>query len=305
MKKLLAGCLALAVALSVTAQEPKSTVLGVYYFSEKDHLVTLDGQSVYQFENTNDTPLQIPLAKIMKPRLSTTAYAVMGNIKYDGVQGTGYLEMWSYFPPSHPGMPEGQYFSRTLGDSGEMGKISGTCDWRGFTLPFDPTGASGPPTRLEINLVLPGHGTVYLTPVKLVKYSGGLSLSSGSDESSGGSSDGLMPAFGWWSANAAPWVGGIGGPVVGFLGGLLGWLSQKGMARTFVLTTWKCCIGFGLVCLIATIIAVIVGQPWFVAMPLFVIGFVSAVVFSATWSSARKRYDEVEIRRMASMDVNQ
>jgi hypothetical protein len=53
----------------------------------------------------------------------------------------------------------------------------------------------------------------------------------------------------------------------------------------------------------ATIIAVIVGQPWFVAMPLFVFGFVSVVVFSATWSSARKRYDEVEIRRMASMDA--
>jgi hypothetical protein len=135
-----------------------------------------------------------------------------------------------------------------------MGKITGTCDWRDFSLPFDPTGASGPPTRLEINLILPGHGTVYITPVKLVKYSAGFSLSSESDRSNSG-------AAGWWPANAAPWVGGIGGPLIGLMGGLLGWLSQKGMARVFVLTAWKCAAAFGLVCLIATIIAVSSGSP--------------------------------------------
>ena len=303
MKKPLLICLTLFMALSATAQEPKSKVLATYYPSQKDHLVTLDGKSVYKFENTNDTQLQIQLVKIFKPKLSTTAYAITGQIKYENVQGTGYLEMWNVFPPAHPGMPEEQYFSRTLGDSGEMGKITGTCDWRDFSLPFDPAGASGPPTRLEINLILPGRGTVYLTPVKLVKYSAGFSLSSESDRSNSGSSGGWNPAAGWWPAHAAPWVGAIGGPLIGFMGGLLGWLSQKGIARAFVLTAWKCGIAFGLVCLIATAIAVIVGQPWFVAMPLFVFGFVSAVVFSTTWSAARKRYDEVEIRRMASMDA--
>jgi hypothetical protein len=296
MKKPLLICLTLFLALSAIAQEPKPKVLGLYYFDQKDDLVTLDGKSVYKIENTNDTQLQIQLVKIFKPRLSTTAYAITGQIKYDNVQGAGYLEMWNVFPPEHPGMPEGRYFSRTLDDSGEMGKITGTCDWRDFSLPFDPTGASGPPTRLEINLILPGRGTVYLTPVKLLKYSAGFSLSSKSDSSNSG-------AAGWWPANAAPWVGGIGGPLIGLMGGLLGWLSQKGMARVFVLTAWKCAVVFGLVCLIATIIAVIVGQPWFVAMPLFVFGLVNAVVFSTTWSAARKRYDEVEFRRMASMDA--
>ncbi|HTV41471.1 MAG TPA: hypothetical protein VMF08_12890 [Candidatus Sulfotelmatobacter sp.] len=299
MKKPLLICLSLILALSAMAQEPKSKVLAIYYPSQKDHLVTLDGQSVYKFENTNDTQLTIQLLKIVKPKLSTTAYAITGRVKYDNVQGAGYLEMWNYFPPLRPGMPEGQYFSRTLGDSGEMGKITGSCDWRDFTLPFDPTGASGPPTRLEINLILPGRGTVYLTPVKLVKYSAGFSQSSGT---TGSNTDGSPPA-GWWSADAAPWVGGIGGPVIGFFGGLLGWLSQKGRARQFVLAAWKCCIVFGIGCLIATLIAVIAGQPWFVAMPLLVFGVVSTGIFSATWSAARNRYDELEIRRMASMDA--
>lgn len=296
----------LLMALSATAQEPKSRVLGIYYPNEmvaKAHLITLGGQSVYKFENTNDTPLQVQLFKIVKPSLSITAYAISGRVKYENVRGAGYLEMWNYFPPLHPGMPGGQYFSRTLGDSGGMGRITGTCDWRDFTLPFDPTGASGPPMRLEINLILPGRGTVYLTPVKLIKYPAGFSESSGSNSSISSTSDGSTVSAGWWSANAAPWVGGIGGPVIGFLGGLLGWLSQKGVARAFVLAAWKCCIAFGLICLIATIIAVIVGQPWFVAMLLLIFGFVSVVVFSATWPSARKRYDDVEIRRMASIDA--
>jgi hypothetical protein len=307
MKKLQLICLllplALAFALSAAAQEQeaKSKVLGIYYPNEmlaKEHLVTVDGQSVYKFENTNDAPYQVQLLKIIHPPLSNTVYEIFGKMKYDNVQGAGYLEMWSYFPPAQPDMPEGQYFSRTLGDSGGMEKISGTCDWRDFSLPFDPTGASGAPTRLEINLILPGRGTVYLSPVKLRKYAAGFSLGLDNPDDNG------SPAVaGWWSPNAAPWVGGIGGPLIGLMGGLLGWLSQKGIARTFVLTAWKCCIVFGLVCLIATVIAVVVGQPWFVAMPLCVFGVVSAIVFSATWPSARKRYDEVEIRRMASMDV--
>ena len=193
-------------------------------------------------------------------------------------------------------MPEGQYFSRTLGDSGEMGKITGTRDWRNFTLPFDPTGASSPPTRLEINLILPGHGTVYLTPVKLVRYSGGFS-------SAGETSVNATADNGWWSPEIAPWIGGIGGPLIGCLGGLLGWLSQKGIARRIVLTTWKCCIVFGIACLMATVIALVVGQPWYVTMPLTVFGVVCTGIFGIIWPAARKRYDEFEIRRMTSMDA--
>ena len=251
----------------------------------------VNGESDLKIENTNDTPLQLHLFEIVGPPVSNTIYALTGQVKYDNVHGTGYLEMWNFFPPSSPGLPEGQYFSRTLGDAGNMEKITGTCHWRNFSLPFDRTGASGAPTRLEINIFLPGKGTVYLSPVKLVQYPKGFSCA------------GPIAPAGWWSANIAPWVGGIGGPAIGFFGGLLGWMSQKGKARKFVLPAWTCCIAFGIGCLIATLIALIVRHPWFVAMPLFIFGFVSTLIFSVTWSAARNRYDELEIRRMASMDA--
>lgn len=297
--KILSICLMLSLALSAGAQEPKAAVLGVYQFNEKDHLVTLDGQSVYKFQNTNDTPLQVKLLEIANPRLSTTAYAITGQVKYDNVQGTGYLEMWNYFPPLRPGMPEGQYFSRTLGESGEMGKISGTCDWRDFTLPFDPTGESSPPTRLEINLILPGRGTVYLTPVKLVKYSGPLFES---NFSKGSSSSRTSPG-GWWSTRQSAIVGGIGGSLFGCFGALIGGLAGSGKARRFVLATTRLFTAFGVLLTIAGIIAVLCKQPYAVWWPLILLGVISALVCGANLNPIKKRYENLEIRRMASMDA--
>lgn len=117
------------------------------------------------------------------------------------------------------------------------------------------------------------------------------------------SSAGTISTGGWWSPEVAPWIGVIGGPLIGLFGGLLGWLSQRGKARNAVLVTWKCCIAFGIACLIATVIGLIVRQPWYVNMPLAVFGIVSTVVFGAMWPSAKKRYLDMESRRMTSMDA--
>ncbi|HXC35414.1 MAG TPA: hypothetical protein VNV43_06030 [Candidatus Acidoferrales bacterium] len=305
MKKLLTICLTLSLVLSARAQETGPKDLEVYYFSAlaPEHLATLGGKSIYKFENTNDTPLRVQLLKIVNPRLSASAYAINGQVKYENVQGAGYLEMWSYFPPLKSGLPEGQYFSRTLGDSGEMGKITGTCDWRDFTLPFDPAGASGPPTRLEINLILPGRGTVYLTPVKLVKYSAGFSLSSVSAGSRSGSPNAPIPAEGWWSAKADPWIGGIGGTFFGCCAALIGCLAAMGKARRFVLLIAKCFIALGIILTIAGVTAVMCKQPYSVYYPLIILGCVLTFVFSANLFPISRRYNEIEIRRMTSMDA--
>ena len=132
--------------------------------------LNMDGRTVLKIENTNDAPLQLTLFKMENPPIQSAAYAVLGEIKYDNVQGSGYLEMWNYFPPVSPGLPEGQYFSRTLGEagSGPMGRISGTASWRPFALPFDRTGLTNLPTRLEINIFLPGRGVVWLGPPRLM-----------------------------------------------------------------------------------------------------------------------------------------
>ena len=132
-------------------------------------LVRVDGKPAMKISNDNATALQIQLLKIQKPPFTRKRYAIIGEIKYEDVHGNGYLEMWNYFRPSKPGMPEGAYFSRTLGDSGESGKLSGTSNWRRFKLPFDSTGTKESLDRLELNLILPAQGTVYIRAVELIE----------------------------------------------------------------------------------------------------------------------------------------
>jgi len=141
---------------------------------DKGHLlagkaVQVDGRWALKIENTNDAPLQLTLFTIDSPPITSMNYAVSGEIKYEGVQGEGYLEMWNTFPPLEAGAAEAKAFSRTLDTSGPMGKISGTSNWRSFSLPFNRTGSASPPTRLEINVILPGRGVVFIGPLSLVQ----------------------------------------------------------------------------------------------------------------------------------------
>jgi hypothetical protein len=243
-------------------------------------VVMVDGVPVLKIEKTNDMPVTLPLFKISNPPASSLSYAVAGQVKYEKVQGDGYLEMWNIFAPLKPGAAEAQYFSRTLGDAGETGKITGTSDWRKFLLPFNRAGSAGPPTRLEINLVLPGRGTVYLRPMKLTGT-----------------------VSGWWSAKQGGLIGGIGGSVIGCFGALIGCLAGMGKARKFVLTTAKGFIGLGILLTIAGLVAVVCKQPYAVWYVLLLTGIILTSVFGANLRSIQKRYDNLEIRRMTSIDV--
>jgi hypothetical protein len=118
-----------------------------------------------KIENTKDAPLQVRLLTITNPPIKAMHYALVGEIRYTDVQVAAYLETWNVFP-------EGRYFSRTMGapGSGPMSQLSGTSDWRSFTLPFDRTGTRQAPTHIELNLFLPGRGTVLVGPIKLTEF---------------------------------------------------------------------------------------------------------------------------------------
>ncbi len=254
-------------------------------------VVTADGKSALKITNTNSTPLQVRLLTVSNPPVTKILYAVQGEVKYEGVQGDGFLEMWNVFPPLKPGMPEGKFFSRTLGASGEMGKISGTSDWRPFTLPFNRKGASGPPTRLELNLVLPGRGTVWLGPLKLVQFEG---------ENLGAAAS---PSGAWWSPRTTGWIGGIGGTLAGGSIGLLAWLTGRGKARAFVVVTSKALMVLGGVLFVAGLFAIGLNQPYMVWSVLVCLGAVFLGVFGAYLRTWQKQYEALELRRMASVDA--
>jgi hypothetical protein len=112
-------------------------------------------------KNTTGRPRTIRLAVLEAPAIRAKRYEVTGRVRYEKVAKQGYLEMWSVFGDGS------EYFTRTLAERGPMARIAGNSDWREFSLPFDGTGAQGPPVRLVVQLVLAGNGSVDIGPLEL------------------------------------------------------------------------------------------------------------------------------------------
>lgn len=102
----------------------------------------------------------IPVLVDAQPNVGTHSYALMGEVKYEKVGGTGFLETWT-------SIGAGKAFSRSLADYGPMGKLTGTSVWREFMLPMNMMGASTPVKQIEMNVVLPDGGKVWLRNLRL------------------------------------------------------------------------------------------------------------------------------------------
>jgi hypothetical protein len=216
---------------------------------------------------------------VEQPSVKGPRYALTGQVRYDAVEGDAYLELWNHFPDGRA------YFSRTLADAGPMMKLHGTSAWRTFTLPFDATGAPLP-TRLVVNVVLPGRGTVFLGPIRIVDGTVGI------DESTGLR---LEQTSGAWGA--------LAGGIIGSVGALIGVLTSLGRAKRFVSASTIILIITGTVSFVAGVVALGQAQPYAVYYPLLLVGFLAAVIPLALRSSIHKRYEELELRRMRAHDL--
>lgn len=115
---------------------------------------------------STETPQLIELAKLEKLDMTKRAFVLRGKVKFAGVGGEGFLETWTHFPEPK----KGAFFSRTLAETGPMGKLRGDSPWRDFALPFtfdDPTVPY--PEKIQFNLFLPQEGTVWLSDLELVE----------------------------------------------------------------------------------------------------------------------------------------
>ena len=106
----------------------------------------------------------VPLIRLHHPGLRSHRYALVGEVRHEGGEVAGYLEMWSTFA-------QRSYCSRALAAEGPMGRLPGSSPWHPFVLPFDSViGAPATPQTLVFNVILFGRSTVGLAHLRLVQY---------------------------------------------------------------------------------------------------------------------------------------
>ncbi len=224
----------------------------------------------------------LPIFELAEPGVSTSTYAIAGEVRTEGLQGRGYLEMLNHFPNG------GVYFSRTLG-RGAMAPLEGTSNWRPFILPFFNSARDPGPARLSFGVHLPGSGHVYLRSMRLVQYAA--------------HEDPMQAKGEWWSSRRGGVAGGVMGSVVGLLGALIGMLGGAGRARGVVFGALGTMLAIGALSLVLGTVALIKAQPYAVFYPLLGLGVIATAIPLLVTPSLRRRYEDSELRRMSALDA--
>ncbi len=225
-----------------------------------------------KLENRTSQSATVPLATIQNPAITQTAYAVAGRVRYEGVEGTAYLEMYGYLAAGK------KMTVRTLG-TGKLKGITGDSDWREFYLPLFIGGqAKMRPVKIDVNLIFPGKGTIYLQPLQLHQFrSGGkCGAQTGTSPVMHGA---VVPIFILYAA------------VLGVIGMMLFVSVQKGESRSLVLNVMMTLIVTGCIgLLIGTIVLIAMGDRTFFG-PFRLLAVIQTAVPAAVYSRVRKYYD--------------
>jgi hypothetical protein len=209
------------------------------------------------------------------PGIDGDYYEASGVVRHTQVEGTAYLEMWSFFADG------GAYFSRTLATEGPSASMTGDSAGREFVLPFSLNGAAGP-TRVEINVVLPGDGTVWVGPLTL---------------------DGFNASSAWWSQRTSAIVGASMGIAAGLAGAAIGWLNYRRKAQRAAAGLVVGGFVVGVLSLAVAGMAGLASQPRHVWYPLVILGVILGGVGGIQVRSSRQAQAAAELRRMRAMDA--
>lgn len=229
------------------------------------------------------------LIELADPGVGLPVYALKGMVRYENVEGDGFLQLDSHFGA------KGTFFTKSLAPAGLLGKLSGSSNWRPFVLPFytnsgdQADGTSPVPEKLSLGLFLPGSGTVSIRGVGLYQYAAG--------------EDPLQSAGQWISNRNATLLGAIGGSLLGVWGAVIGVFSTRGKARHFVLGSAKILLLIGIASIGIGLAALAAAQPYAVYSPFLLIGILLVALMATLRRTLSMHYERLELKRMQSMDV--
>jgi F0F1-type ATP synthase membrane subunit c/vacuolar-type H+-ATPase subunit K len=141
-------------------------VLRQYALNDTQGLITQSGIGIdKQISSDGNGSLRIEAAEPTTIRLFETGEMDIENarliyqarVRTENVVGQVYLEMWCHFPVG------GEFFSRGL-----VSSLTGTTDWTTLETPF-MLKKGQEPDNVKLNLVINGHGTVWIDDIRLLK----------------------------------------------------------------------------------------------------------------------------------------
>jgi hypothetical protein len=243
--------------------------------------VVVSAEGVWRAEGRVGVETTQRVAVVEGPVIGEAEYVVVGEVRYDGVEGAGRLVMWNEFPE------KGRFFTKTVNKDGPMGELRGDADWRAFALPFHK-GEEPDPVRLEIDLVLPGAGTVMIRNMELIPGANGFEA---------------MHPGAWFTPMQSPYVHAAIGVTLGLLGALLGVSGARpGWHRTAVATA-RVITGLGILAAVAGCAALAIRQPGYVQLPVWLVAVLSLILGPHGARKARQFHTAHELRRMEAHDL--
>jgi hypothetical protein len=99
----------------------------------------------------------IRLFEVRDPGVEQCLLSYRAELKTKGLNGRAFLEMWCRLPG------RGEFFSK-----GYQQAVSGTVNWASYEIPFYLKRGQRP-DLLKLNLVIEGHGTVWLRNIELLQ----------------------------------------------------------------------------------------------------------------------------------------
>lgn len=122
-----------------------------------------------------ETSGTLQVLQIRNPGVTSSAYAIIGEVRYEEMGKGSYLESWNHLGANEETKSEKTaFFSRTLAESGPMGNLQGDSAWRPLELPAYVNDKSGrTPEMLELNLHFGkgGGGWVELRGLDVIELS--------------------------------------------------------------------------------------------------------------------------------------
>ena len=231
------------------------------------------GGQILKVESSAGHAPEFPIVNFTPAGLTKRYYILRGEVRCDDVRGNAHLILLSFLPN----------FANTI----SRRYLQGTADWHAFELP----GGGGPsPLSLQLSVVLPGRGTIYLRSVRLVQETERPAAAEGEAPAWSGRHYVGEPGE-WCSPRAAGLAGaGLGVGLLACLG-LIGMLLVRRRVRAFTLGLIRALAVAGCGLLVASVVAAATAQAFLLCYMLMLNGVLWVVLPLAILRPVRRRYD--------------